>query len=94
MPLTRRVPKKGFRSLSRREFEVVNVGDLNSLEANIKVGPSLLKERGLVKRTDRIKILGAGKLNKPLQVEAHSFSRGAKRKIQEAGGKVEIIHVR
>lgn len=91
MPLTRRVPKRGFRSPGRKEFEVVNVGDLNILEADTTVDPSLLKEKGLVKKTDKIKILGDGKLNKALHVRAHSFSGGAKRKIEEAGGKIEVI---
>jgi len=91
MPLTRRVPKRGFHPIKREEFEIVNVGDLNTLEVNTVVDPTVLKKMGLVKKTDRIKILGNGILNRPLQVKAHSFSRQAKKKIEEAGGKVEVI---
>lgn len=94
MPLTRRVPKRGFRSIFKKEFEIVNLSDLNIFDANTKVNPDLLKERGLIKKTEMVKILGRGKLDKPIYVKAHSFSKGAERKIREAGGDVEVINVR
>jgi len=91
MPLTRRVPKRGFNSPRRVEFEIVNVGDLNPLEANTSIDPQFLKEKGFVKKADKVKILGKGLLNKPLHVKAHSFSRNAEEKIKQAGGKIEVI---
>ncbi|MCD6574201.1 50S ribosomal protein L15 [Candidatus Aerophobetes bacterium] len=94
MPLTRRIPKRGFRPFRKKEFEIVNVGDLNVLEANSSVDPEFLREKGLIKKNNKVKILGKGLLEKPLYVKAHSFSKKAEEKIREAGGKVEVINVR
>lgn len=92
MPLTRRVPKKGFRPTHREEFEIVNVGDLNTVYTDTDtVDPSSLQREGLIKKPHKVKILGDGRLQKSLHVKAHSFSSGAKKKIEQAGGKAEVI---
>ena len=91
MPLTRRVPKRGFHPPGRVEFQIVNVGDFNTLEAHTVVDPDFLKKRRFIKSTVRVKILGNGVLTKSLHVKAHAFSSGAKKKIQEAKGKVEVL---
>lgn len=91
MPITRRLPKRGFRPLSRKSYEIVNVGDLNIFDADTQIDPILLRRKGLVKKGNLIKILGKGRLIKPLHVKAHSFSSGAKEAIQKAGGVAEII---
>ena len=92
MPLTRRVPKRGFTSILKQRNQIVNVKDLNIFQKdNVVVSPELLIKTGLVKKKGKIKILGKGKLNLALEVKAHQFSKEAERKIKEAGGKIEVI---
>jgi len=91
MPLTRRVPKRGFTSVFKQRNQIVNVKDLNVFQKNDVVSPELLIKAGLVKKKGKIKILGKGKLNLALKVKAHQFSKEAERKIKEAGGKIEVI---
>ncbi len=89
MPLHRRVPKRGFSNfLFKKEFQLVNVSDLEKLEVET-VDANVLKESGLVKYAMRpIKILGDGELTKKLTVSADAFSASAKEKIEKAGGSV------
>ena len=89
MPLHRRVPKRGFSNfLFKKEFQVVNVSDLELLTVDT-VDSNVLKDKGLVKYSMRpIKILGTGVLTKKLNVTANSFSKSAKEKIEKAGGSV------
>ena len=89
MPLHRRVPKRGFSNfLFKKEFQVVNVSDLELLTVNT-IDPNVLKDNGLVKYSMRpIKILGNGDLTKKLNVTANSFSLSAKEKIEKAGGSI------
>lgn len=91
MPLTRRVPKRGFRSIFKKEFEIVNLSDLNVFDAGTRIDPDLLKEKGLVKKAKMVKVLGEGELDRPLFVKAHSFSKSAEEKIRKAGGNIEVI---
>ena len=92
LPLYRALPKRGFKNVNHVEYAVVNVGDLEKFDANTVVTPALLKETGLVKKEyDGVKILGNGKLSKPLTVQANKFSKSAEKAISEAGGKVEAI---
>ena len=92
MPLYRRLPKRGFTNIWGTEYTVLNVDALNKFEAGTVVTPEMLKEAGLVKQVkDGIKILGDGKLEKNLTVQAHKFSKTAVEKIESAGGKVEVI---
>ena len=89
MPLHRRVPKRGFSNfLFKKEFQVVNISDLELLTAD-NIDSNVLKDNGLVKYSMRpIKILGTGDLTKKLNVTANSFSKSAKEKIEKAGGSV------
>lgn len=92
MPLYRRLPKRGFTNIWGTEYTVLNVDALNKFEAGTVVTPEMLKEAGLVKQVkDGIKILGDGKLEKNLTVQAHKFTKAAVEKIESAGGKVEVI---
>lgn len=92
MPLWRRLPKRGFNNVNRVEYAVVNVGDLNCFEDGKVVTPALLIEAGLVgKEYHGVKILGKGKLEKKLTVQAAKFSESAKSAIKAAGGSVEVI---
>jgi len=91
-PLFRRLPKRGFTNIHRKEFAVVNVEELNRFEAGTEVTPELLVESGIVKNPrDGIKILGDGDLAVKLTVKANKFSQSAVEKIQAAGGKTEVI---
>ena len=92
MPLYRRLPKRGFTNIWGTEYTVLNVDALNRFEAGTVVTPEMLKEAGMVKQVkDGIKILGDGKLEKNLTVQAHKFSKTAIEKIESAGGKAEVI---
>ena len=92
MPLQRRLPKRGFTPLSRKEFALVNLGDLESFEAGSTVGLEALSSAGLVGRLkDGVKVLASGDFSKSLTVQAHKFSKSAVAKIEAAGGKVEVI---
>ena len=92
MPLQRRSPKRGFHNPFRQVFDVVNVGRLSCFAAGSEVTPDSLAAEQLVSGPEsRVKILGAGEIDRPLVVRAHHFSAGAARKIEEAGGKAEVI---
>jgi len=92
MPLYRRIPKRGFTNIWKKEYVILNVDDLNIFEPGTVVTPELLKEKGLAKRVvDGIKILGEGTLEKSVTVKAHKFSKTAIEKIEQAGGKAEVI---
>jgi large subunit ribosomal protein L15 len=89
MPLIRRVPKRGFTNVFRREYAVVNIGQLAGLEG--EVTPESLRDKGLVKRGRPVKILGEGEVTTSLRVKAHRFSRSAREKIESAGGSWEEL---
>ncbi len=92
MPLTRRLPKRGFYNLGRTEYDVVNVGALSAFGDGARVDAAALAERGLVpRRAGQVKILGEGEAPKNLTVVVHRVSAGARRKIEEAGGNVELV---
>ncbi len=92
MPLQRRIPKRGFHSPFKKRYSLINVGQLEVLDAGSEVSPELLCGRGLVSsRGDGVKILGNGSLSKALTVKAHGFSSKAKEKIEAAGGRVEAL---
>lgn len=91
MPLTRRLPKRGFVNEFRKEFATVNVSALNRFEDGTVVTPELLRTERLVRKPLDVKILGNGDLKRSLVVRAHAFSQGALEKIAAAGGKAEVI---
>ncbi len=91
MPLTRRIPKRGFKNYTKQEFEIINLFQLTKFPANTEITPEFLRDRGLVKGDFRIKILSQGNVDKPLFVKAHAISKKAEAKIIAAGGKVELI---
>lgn len=95
MPLTRRVPKRGFTNINRISYTVVNVGDLEKMELgdSTEVTPELLVKIGKINaRKPMLKILGQGEISKSLTVKAHAFSKSAQEKIEAAGGTVGVIH--
>ena len=92
MPLHRRVPKRGFHNPFREEFEFVNLDTLGErFDAGVDVTPDLLRERCLIGREGRVKVLARGEIGKALTVRAHKFSGKAAEKIQAAGGKAEVL---
>lgn len=92
MPLQRRLPKRGFTNIFRKEYAVVNVSDLERFEAGTEVTWDMLRESGLVgKIKDGIKVLGNGNLTRKLTVRATQFSESARQKIEQAGGRAEVI---
>ena len=92
MPLVRRLPKRGFTNIFKKEYAVVNVAELERFDAGTTIDEGTLKKAGLVKgRYDGIKILGDGKLSKKLTVNAHKFSASAKKQIEAAGGSCQEI---
>lgn len=92
MPLQRRLPKRGFTNIFKKEYAIVNLGDLAKLDPKEKVTPELLAQRGLIGRlNDGLRVLGGGELTAPLQIYAHYFSKSAAEKIAKAGGKAEVI---
>ncbi|MGR8826620.1 50S ribosomal protein L15 [Leuconostoc citreum] len=92
MPLYRRIPKRGFTNISRKEFAVVNLEKLNTFADGTEVTPALLIENGIVKnQKSGIKVLAVGQLKKKLTVKAHKFSGAAKAAIEQAGGTTEVL---
>ena len=93
LPLIRRLPKRGFTSNFRKEFSTVNVGCLNELKKGAVVTAELLKEQGFLSKIEPygLKILGDGELTVALTVRANKFTKQAKKKIEKAGGKAEVI---
>ncbi|WP_277583924.1 50S ribosomal protein L15 [Psychrobacillus antarcticus] len=91
-PLFRRLPKRGFTNINRKEFAIVNLDTLNRFEEGTEVTPALLIETGVVSsEKSGIKILGNGTLEKKLTVRAHKFSASAKEAIENAGGSTEVV---
>ncbi len=92
MPLYRRIPKRGFTNVFRKEWSVMNVSDLNCYDDGTVITPELLKQDGKVKQVKAgVKILGNGEIEKKLTVQANKFSKTAIEKIEAAGGKAEVI---
>ena len=92
MPLMRRLPKRGFNNIFATRYAEVNVGALNAFEAGSVVDTEALKKAGVIKKAyDGVKVLGNGKVEKAITVQAVAFSKSAKEKIEAAGGKAEVI---
>lgn len=92
MPLYRRIPKRGFTNINRKEFAIVNLASLNKFDEGADVTPTALVEAGLVKNEKSgVKILGNGSVTKKLTVHANKFSNAAVAAIEAAGGKTEVI---
>ena len=91
MPLHRRLPKRGFTNIFKKQFAIVNLGKLEKLEGDTFTVDSLMAAGVIHKVHDGLKILGTGVLTRKLTVEAHHFSKSALEKIQQAGGTAQVI---
>ncbi len=91
MPLHRRLPKRGFTNIFRKEYAIINLNRLNTLEGDA-FDPGKLLELGVIKKLQEgLKVLGTGDITRPITVKAHIFSKSALDKIQKAGGTAEVI---
>jgi large subunit ribosomal protein L15 len=90
MPLHRRMPKRGFTNIFRREYSIVNLETLAAIGES-EITPDVLRKAGVIKTKRPVKVLGDGELNSALTVHAHKFSKSAQEKITKAGGKVEVL---
>ena len=91
-PLFRRLPKRGFTNINRKDYAIVNLDVLNRFDEGTEITPALLIESGVVSNErSGIKILGNGSLEKKLNVKAHKFSGSAKEAIEAAGGQAEVL---
>ena len=92
MPLSRRLPKRGFNNIFAKPLEIVNVAALNQFEDGAVVSVSDLLEKGILSKCEYgVKVLGNGEVTKKLTVRANAFSESAKEKIEKAGGKAEVV---
>lgn len=91
-PLFRRLPKRGFNNIFKKEYSIVNVKDIVRFDNGTHVNPEKLMEVGLVRKLlDGVKVLGDGEITKPLTVSAHKFSKVAIEKIKAAGGEIKVL---
>ncbi len=91
-PLIRKMPKRGFRHVLKKEYQIVNLSALSKIKEAL-INPELLKSRGLIKDAAKpVKILGVGTLKNPVTVRAQAFSKKAAEEIKAAGGKIEVIN--
>lgn len=94
MPLVRRIPKRGFTNIFRKEYALVNLRDIANIEGADVIGPEVLFDEGLVKKLGAgIKILGHGDITRAVTVQANKFSKSAIAKIEAAGGKAEVVEL-
>ena len=90
MPLHRRMPKRGFTNIFRKEFNIVSIERLAGL-GETTITPDVLRKAGVIKGKQPVKVLGDGELKVALTVHAHKFSKTAQEKITKAGGKIEVL---
>jgi large subunit ribosomal protein L15 len=91
MPLQRRLPKRGFNNIFRKEYSVVNLRDLARITDVDEVDPDIMAKLRLVRKGMPVKVLGEGEIQRAITVKAHKISSTAAAKIEKAGGKVEIV---
>jgi large subunit ribosomal protein L15 len=91
MPLHRRLPKRGFTNIFKKQFAIVNLRDLERLEGNTFTADRLIELGVIHKLGDGLKVLGTGEITRKIQVEAHVFSKSAAEKIQKAGGQAKVV---
>jgi large subunit ribosomal protein L15 len=92
MPITRRLPKRGFNNIFAKKYAIVNISALNVFDDGATVGIEELLAKKLVRKAeDGLRVLGSGEISKKLTVKANAFSETAKAKIEAAGGKVEVV---
>ena len=92
MPLQRRIPKRGFTNIFKKEYAIINLDTLDAMKDDAVITPELLIEKGVIKnRKDGLKVLASGSIQRPVTIKANAFSTAAAAKIEAAGGKTEVI---
>lgn len=92
MPLQRRVPKRGFTNIFKKEYQIVNLASLSKCRDQEVISPGVMKDSGLIKKMDLpVKILGDGEISGSIIVQANAFSKKARERIEALGGKAEVI---
>ncbi|MCX5706207.1 MAG: 50S ribosomal protein L15 [Candidatus Omnitrophica bacterium] len=92
-PLIRKMPKRGFTSRSKKEYQIINLASLNKIK-EVSFTLQILEEKGLIKDKNKlVKILGKGAIKNPITIQAHAFSKKAAQEIKKVGGTIEIINV-
>lgn len=91
MPLTRRVPKRGFNNINRVEYALIKVEDLKKFEEGSVVTPEVLRQAGLVKKNGPVKVLSGGELDRKITVKLHAFSAAARQAIEKSGSVAEVV---
>jgi large subunit ribosomal protein L15 len=92
MPLQRRIPKRGFTNIFKKEYAVVNLDAIEAMKDNAIITPELLVEKGVIKKMkDGLKVLAKGSIQRSVTIKANAFSAAAAAKIEAAGGKTEVI---
>ncbi len=91
-PLQRRMPKRGFTNIFKKEYQIVNLKDLQRLSKIDKIDPSVLYDKRLIRKKNvPVKILGNGEIKRQIEISAHAFTRSAKEKIEAAQGRITIL---
>lgn len=93
MPLQRRLPKRGFRNIFKKEFSELNVGMLERFESGATLDASMLEASGVIRKLAQngVKLLGSGEIDRPLNLKVQGCSQSARQKVEAAGGSVEIV---
>lgn len=94
MPLTRRLPKRGFNNIYKKQYQIINIGDLEKFDAGSVISMEFLIEKGVLNHIAEcygLKVLANGELTKAMTVQAAKFSESAKEAIEKAGGKAEVV---
>ncbi len=92
MPLQRRLPKRGFKNIFKKDYETLNIKDLRKFNANSSLDIDSLENAGLIRDSkNKVKLLGDGEITHPIEIRVHKVSKTARDKIEAAGGKVELI---
>ena len=92
MPLQRRIPKRGFTNIFKKEYAIINLDTLDAFKDDAVITPELLIEKGVIKKMkDGLKVLANGSIQRPVTIKANAFSASAAAKIEAAGGKTEVI---
>jgi large subunit ribosomal protein L15 len=91
MPITQKMPKRGFHNVFKIKYDVVNLKDLGRFASGTQVNPEVLAKAGLIRKSRLVKVLGDGDAPKQIAVQAHRFSKSAVEKLTAAGGKTEVL---
>ena len=91
MPLQRRIPKRGFTNIFKKQYKIINIKDLKHFKADEIVDRDALLKVGLLKKAKAVKLLGQGDISYPLDIKVNKVSQAAREKIESAGGKVGVI---